>query len=89
MPSEQDLVDYMVWSSHAPQSVEALQPQVPRGVRWLAEMSVTESPLRSREPWWSYRSAVAHDLINLWLLQARPTRDRAGRPGNRLLTCDG
>lgn len=77
MLTEQDLVDYMVWSAHAPQSVEELRPKLARGVAWLSEMGLTESPLHRTDQWWSLESARAHDLIDLWLLQARPIRDRA------------
>lgn len=77
MLSEQDLLDYMRWSSYFPQTVEAMRPQIPRAIDWLAEMGVTESPLRHRERWATVESARAHDLLNLWLLQSRPTRDKA------------
>jgi hypothetical protein len=27
-------------------------------------------------PWWSHDAARSHDLINLWLLEHRPNRDK-------------
>ena len=73
----QDLDYYMIWSGYAPQSREAMRPQLQRGVRWLAKMGVTRSPLRPRLPWRSPEAARSHDLINLWLLEHRPVRDKA------------
>src|SRR5260370_8981729 len=46
MLSEQDLDDYMIWSGYAPQSRAAMRPNLSRGVRWLADMGVSRSPLR-------------------------------------------
>jgi hypothetical protein len=77
MLSEKDLDDYMIWSGYVPQSREAMRPRLQRGVRWLAKMGVTSSPLRPRLPWWSREAARSHDLINLWLLEHRPVRDKA------------
>ncbi len=76
MLTEQDLDDYMIWSGYARQSRAAMQPRLRSGVRWLTEMGVTRSPLKSRLPWWSFEAARSNDLINLWLLQARPERDK-------------
>jgi len=76
MLSERDLDDYMIWSGYAPQSRAAMWSQLSRGVRWLAEMGVTRSPLQARGQWWSLEAARSHDLINLWLLQGRPVRDK-------------
>jgi hypothetical protein len=53
-----------------------MRPYLRRGVRWLAKMGVTKSPLRPRLPWWSHEAARSHDLINLWLLEHRPNRDK-------------
>jgi hypothetical protein len=77
MLSEQDLDAYLIWSAYAALAREAMRPQLTRGVRWLAEMGVTRSPLRAGIPWYSFEAARSHDLINLWLLQALPVRDTA------------
>jgi hypothetical protein len=74
--SERDLDYYMIWSGFAPQSRAAMRPQLQRAMRWLAETGVARSPLRPRLPWYSFEAARSHDLINLWLLQARPVSDK-------------
>src|SRR5437868_2548765 len=76
MLTEDDLDHYMIWSGYVPQSREAMHPHLTRGVRWLTEMGVARSPLRPRPPGYSFEAARSHDLINLWLLQARPIRDQ-------------
>ncbi len=76
MLTEEDLDYYMIWSGYTPQSRQAIQPQLGRGVSWLTEMGVDRSPLRPRPPWYSFEAARSHDLINLWLLQARQNRDK-------------
>jgi hypothetical protein len=76
MLTEEDLDYYMIWSGYTPQSRQAMQPQLGRGVSWLTEMGVDRSPLRPRLPWYSFEAARSHDLINLWLLQARQNRDK-------------
>lgn len=85
MLSEQDLDDYMIWSGYAPQSRAAMRPKLSRGVRWLADMGVSRSPLKPRLSWWSFEAARSHDLINLWLLQARQKRDKEAEHGMRNL----
>jgi hypothetical protein len=74
--TEQDLDHYMIWSSYFPQSREAMRPYLRRGVQWLARMGVTESPLRLRLPLSPLAVARSHDLINLWLLEHLPNRDK-------------
>jgi hypothetical protein len=85
MLSEQDLDDYMIWSGYAPQSRAAMQPLLSRGVRWLTDLGVTRSPLKARLPWWSFEAARSNDLISLWLLQARPERDKEAEHSMRNL----
>lgn len=71
MLTEEDLDQYMIWSGYAPQSRQAMRPKLARGVRWLTEMGVTESPLRVRPLGYSRQVALAHDLINHWLYETR------------------
>jgi hypothetical protein len=75
--TEGDLDHYMIWSGYAPQSREAMRPELSRGVRWLTKMGVTKSPLRpTRLPWYSREAARSHDLINLWLMEHHMIRDQ-------------
>jgi hypothetical protein len=76
MLTEDDLDYYMIWSGYVPQSRQAMRPQLARGVRWLTDKGVERSPLRPSLPWYSFEEARSHDLINLWLLQARRERDQ-------------
>lgn len=76
MLTEDDLVHYMTWSSYAPQSVDAMRPELARGVRWLTKMGVRRSPLRPTPlSWYSYEAARSHDLITLWLKEHHNIRD--------------
>jgi hypothetical protein len=77
MLTEHDLDAYLIWCGLAPQSRKDLGPQFPRAISWLAEMGVTESPLYKPDRWSSLKWARADDLLHLWELQARPTRDHA------------
>lgn len=77
MLDEDALIEYIFWSGYGLQSVDAMRPQVPRGVSWLRAMGVTRSPLHGTSNLSHYEAARSHNLINLWLLQARPTRDTA------------
>src|SRR5450759_4919283 len=77
MLTEDDLDHYMIWSGYAPQSREAMRPELSRGVSWLTKMGVTQSPLRpTRLPWYSREAARSHDLINLWLKEHHTIRDQ-------------
>jgi hypothetical protein len=72
--TEQDLDDWLIWCGYAPQSREAVRPQLSRGVRWLREMGVTRLPFGL--PWYSFEAARSSDLLSLWELHARPVRDK-------------
>jgi hypothetical protein len=72
--TEQDLDEYAIWSGWVPQSREAIRPELARGVQWLAKMGVTQSPLKNRSPWYSFKVAIAHNLMNQWLLEHRQDR---------------
>lgn len=85
MLSEQDVDDYLIWSGYAPQSRDVMRPQLSRGIRWLTEMGVSRSPLKAELPWWSLEAARSHDPMNLWLLQARPERDKEAEHSMRNL----
>jgi hypothetical protein len=77
MLTEDDLDHYMIWSGYAPQSREAMRPQLTRGVRWLKKMGVDRSPLRpTRLASYSREAARSHDLINLWLKEHHKIRDQ-------------
>jgi len=73
---KQDLDDCIIWWGLAPQSRDAMRPQIQVGASRLAEMGVTKSPLRPRLPWWSFEAAKSHNLINLWPLQSGLVRDK-------------
>jgi hypothetical protein len=75
--TENDLDGWLISCGISTQSRDKVRPQYPRAVRWLAENGVTESPLHQPDRALSVKSARADDLLHLWELQARPTRDKA------------
>lgn len=75
--TENDLDGWLISCGISTQSRDKVRPQYPRAVRWLAENGVTESPLHQPDRALSVKWARADDLLHLWELQARPTRDKA------------
>lgn len=75
MLTEQDLIDYMIWSGYVSQSVKAMRPKLARGVRWLTDMGVTRSPLHLELSAYSRELALSHNLINHWLYTTRNAHD--------------
>ena len=47
MLTEEDLDHYMIWNGYTAQSREATRPELVRGVRWLAKVGLTRSPLQA------------------------------------------
>ena len=73
---QDDIVNYMRRSGLAPQSVEAVRPDLPRWETQLRSWGVTAIPrLPSRS--WSHAESRAHNLLNLLIRQGSLERDKS------------
>jgi len=77
MLTEEDLDHYMIWNGYTAQSREATRPELVRGVRWLAKVGLTRSPLQA--PLSPSPDARLRRIVHPRQIQSQRGRRRHGR----------